>query len=203
MEALIEYLKNTYSPIGMICYGSYSDGTQNSQSDFDALLICSEGESRHDTSFFGDVKLDVFIFPTEAVMHPEHPEAFLQIHDGIVIQDESEIAANLLQQIRDYVAAIPPKTSAEKEELKSWCGKMLNRAKRRDVEGIYRAHWLLTDSLEIYCDIRDRFYFGPKKTILKMEREDPFGYSLLCAAMTSLEHLERWINYIFEVTKEC
>ena len=200
MKELIEYLKNMYSPIGMICYGSYNDCTQNSQSDFDALLICAEGECRHDTSFCGDVKLDVFVYPAEAVMHPEHPEAFLQIHDGTVILDESGVAAALLQQVRDYVAAVPRKTSAEKAELKSWCEKMLSRAKRCDAEGFYRAHWLLTDSLEIYCDIRNRFYFGPKKTILRMEREDPVGFSLLCDALKNRDHLERWINYIFKIT---
>lgn len=202
MIELIEYLKHTYAPVGMICYGSYNDGTQNSQSDFDALLICAEGEYRHDISCCGGVKLDVFIYPAEAVRHLEHPEDFLQIHDGTVILDESGIAANLLQQVRDYVAAVPPKTPAEKAELKSWCGKMLSRAKRQDAEGLYRAHWLLTDSLEIYCDMRDHFYFGPKKTILRMEREDSHGYSLLCEVMKNQDHLERWINYIFEVTKE-
>lgn len=32
---------------------------------------------------------------------------------------------------------------------------MLERAARGDAEGLYRAPWLLTDSLEIYCVMRD------------------------------------------------
>lgn len=200
MEELLEYLKTTYSPIGMISYGSYGDGTQNSQSDFDALLICKDGAYRHDTSFVGDVKLDVFIYPVEAVLHPAHPEEFIQIHDGTVILDESGIAMGLLQQIRDYVAAVLPKTFEEKVELRSWCEKMLRRSERCDAEGLYRGHWLLTDSLEIYCDIRNRFYFGPKKTMLQMEREDPRGFALFCEAMKNRNHLEQWINYIFDIS---
>ena len=50
-----------------------------------------------------------------------------------------------------------------------WCIKMLNRAKRGDFEGMFRWHWVLIDSLEIFCEIVNHPYLGPKKTLKWME----------------------------------
>lgn len=194
MEEIIAYLRKTYDPVGLILYGSYRDGTQNEQSDFDALLLCN-GEYCHDTSVCGGVRLDVFAYPTDAALPPEE---FVQIYDGAVLIDETGAARELLQKVRLHVDGCPKKTPEEKAELRSWCEKMLSRACRGDAEGQYRAHWLLTDSLQIYCDVRDRFYFGPKKTILRMQDADPQGYALFCAALVDPNCLESWIGHIFE-----
>ena len=43
--------------------------------------------------------------------------------------------------------------------------RMLLRTMRGDVEGYYRWHWLLCDSLEIYFDIKGIHYYGPKKQL--------------------------------------
>ena len=195
MEKLIAYLRRTYDPVGLICYGSYRDGTQTGESDFDALVLTREEDSIHDTSVVEGVRLDVFVYPVAKRFSPEDN---LQIYDGAVIMDETGAAAALVQTVRQYVDSYPKKTPEEKEELKSWCMKMLLRAKREDAEGRYRGHWLLTDSLQIYCDVRDRCYFGPKKTILRMQKEDPEGFMLLCSAMEDRRQLSRWINYMLE-----
>ena len=195
MENIISYLHRTYEPVGMICYGSYRDGTQNEQSDFDALLLTREGTYIHDTSVVDGVRLDVFVCSLNWNFAPEE---FVQLYDGAVMFDETGRAAELLQQVRQFVDNYPKKTPEEKEELKSWCSKMLLRSKRDDAEGMYRAHWLLTDSLQIYCDIRDRFYFGPKKTVLRMQKGDPEGFALLCNAMEDRSNLDPWINYMLE-----
>ena len=195
MENIISYLRKTYNPAGMICYGSYRDGTQNEQSDFDALLLTKEGNYIHDTSVVDGVRLDVFVYPLSWEFTLDD---FVQIYDGAVIVDENGAATALVQQVRQFVDKYPTKTPEEKEELKNWCSKMLHRSKRGDAEGSYRSHWLLTDSLQIYCDLRDRFYFGPKKTILRMQKEDPEGFTLLCNAMENRCHLEPWINYMLE-----
>ena len=67
MEQIISCLKKRYSPRGLICYGSYCDGTQNQYSDFDALLICDGGEFIHDTSIVEGVRMDVFVYPQEQI----------------------------------------------------------------------------------------------------------------------------------------
>lgn len=50
---------------------------------------------------------------------------------------------------------------------------MFERAKRGDCEGLFRWHWVLIDSLEIFFDIMHHPYFGPKKTLKWMEEKHP------------------------------
>lgn len=98
--------------------------------------------------------------------------------------------------MNDYICQQPALTLEEKGELISWCRKMLSRTVRKDAEGLYRWHWLLTDSLSIYCQIRGLYYFGPKKTLLRMQTDDPFGYSLYMEAMTRIEYTAAWIEHV-------
>ena len=201
MRSLIAYLEKKYAPLGLICYGSYSDGTQTTESDFDALLICRDREPCHDMEVVDGVKLDVFVYPEEYIRNARDLDAFIQIYDGEVVLDQTGGALELLERVRRHVDAASKKTPEEKAELKNWCLKMLARSKRGDAEGLYRGHWLLTDSLQIYCDLRDRFYFGPKKTIQWLKEKDFPGYDLLSQALEDLNRLENWIQYIIDEQK--
>ena len=62
MEQIIEYIKQNYNPISIILYGSYANGTNNLNSDFDSLVISDSHEQFHDTSFVGGIQLDVFVY---------------------------------------------------------------------------------------------------------------------------------------------
>lgn len=50
LEKIIEYIKQKYNPLSIILYGSYANGTNNLNSDFDALVISYDHEQFHDTS---------------------------------------------------------------------------------------------------------------------------------------------------------
>ena len=63
MDQIIEYLKQLYDPISIIVYGSYADGTNHLNSDFDALVISRSNRTFHDTAFVDGTQLDVFIYP--------------------------------------------------------------------------------------------------------------------------------------------
>ena len=39
MEAILKYIRERYHPTALILYGSYADGTNGPDSDFDALAI--------------------------------------------------------------------------------------------------------------------------------------------------------------------
>ena len=39
LEKIIEYIKQKYNPLSIILYGSYANGTNDLNSDFDALVI--------------------------------------------------------------------------------------------------------------------------------------------------------------------
>ena len=72
---------------------------------------------------------------------------------------------------------------------------MFERAKRGDCEGLFRWHWVLIDSLEIFFDIMHHPYFGPKKTLKWMEEKHPESFDCYRKALQNLdmECLEEWV----------
>lgn len=198
MKAIYEYLMQTYHPLAMITYGSYSNHTNNLNSDYDAMLICSETECFHDTNRIADVQLDVWGYGKEWIESLTDFAKLIQIWDGTIVLDTDNIAENLQKQVISYIENRPKKTKEEKQDLKVWCEKMVERTYRGDTEGMFRWHWLLVDSLEIYCDVRDLYYFGPKKTILRMKETDEIGYELYDTALRKQERLKAWIFHVFE-----
>ena len=80
---------------------------------------------------------------------------------------------------------------------------MLLRTKRGDAEGFFRWHWLLTDSLEIFCDAAGHPYRGPKKALRWLEEYDPEGFARYQAALSGFrrENLENWISYLEQTGK--
>ena len=75
---------------------------------------------------------------------------------------------------------------------------MLLRAGREDAEGMFRWHWLLTDSLEIYCDVMRERYRGPKKALRWMERAHPDAFACYTAALSRMDRAatEEWVEYL-------
>lgn len=196
-EEIVKYLTEIYQPIAVIVYGSFADGSANETSDFDALVI-SEHTRTHDSSVVCGVVLDVFVYPAETFQAEFHPEDFLPVSDGKIILDPHGIAAQLKAQVNDYLSELPLKTGDEIRDEIAWCEKMLSRTLREDAEGFFRWHWLLSDSLEIYCDIKHLHYSGPKKALKSMQQTDPEGFCIYSAALKTFhrERLTHWIHYL-------
>ncbi|MGM9618827.1 MAG: nucleotidyltransferase domain-containing protein [Oscillospiraceae bacterium] len=198
MEEILAYIKQTYRPVGIIVYGSFADGSQNAHSDFDALVLTDGGEQTHDTNLVGGTQLDVFVYPAAFFDGPFNCEEFVQLHDSQILLDTDGTAARLRAAVLSYLDAIPPKTAEENRGNAAWCEKMLLRAGRGDAEGFFRWHWLLTDSLEIYCDLTAQRYFGPKKALRRMRENDPAGYALYEKAISTPDYdaLADWVAYL-------
>ena len=198
MERVIKYIKDKYNPLCIILYGSYADGTNNLNSDFDALVIAADHEQFHDTSFVDGVPLDVFVYPSMYFEGEYECEDFVQIHDGRIITDSNGIGKTLQENVRAYLRKLPVKSSEEIQASVDWCVKMFERAKRGDCEGMFRWHWVLIDSLEIFCDIMHHPYFGPKKTLKWMEEKHPKSFDCYKKALQNLdmECLEEWVNLL-------
>lgn len=198
MEQIIEYIKKTYSPLSIILYGSYANGTNNLNSDFDALVISYDHEQIHDTSYINGIQLDVFVYPNSYFDGDFDCNEFFQIFDGRIITDTNELGKTLQMKVISYLQSLPPKTKAEIDASVDWCIKMLGRVKRCDVEGMFRWHWVLIDSLEIFCDIKHYPYRGPKKSLKWMEENHPSAFATYQAALANfnVESLENWIAYI-------
>lgn len=196
-DMVVDYLKETYRPNAIIVYGSFSDGSANENSDFDALVI-SDHIRKHDSSVIGNTVLDVFVYPLEVFQSEFDAEEFVQIHDGRIILDKNGVAERLQRRVLEYIEHTPLKTENDIQQEIAWCEKMLSRTLRGDPEGYYRWHWLLFDSLEIYFDIKQLHYYGPKKALRYMEQTDTEAFCIYSAALKefSWEGLSEWILFL-------
>ena len=203
MEQILRYIQETYAPLSVILYGSYADGTNGLNSDFDALVITADHEQFHDTSFVDGVPLDVFVYPARYFEGDYACGDFVQIFDGRIITDSSGMGKALQENVQAYLRNRPGKTGAEIQADIDWCVKMSARAKRGDCEGLFRWHWVLTDSLEIFCDIMRHPYLGPKKALKWMEKSQPEAFNCYKKALQNfrMDDLDEWIEYIKNANK--
>ncbi len=201
MDRIVEYLQEKYAPLGIIVYGSFADGSHNAHSDFDVLVITEKGSEMHDNTVVDGIMLDAFVYPKVKFLNAFDCKDFVQIFDGSIVFDTDNIAKELQAKVIGYINSIPPKTDAENETNVAWCEKMLLRSARGDMEGHFRWHWLLTESLEIYCDVIGKRYLGPKKSI-KCMREEDFGSAKIYEKALSCfdyESLLAWIRHLKEL----
>lgn len=198
MKDIIDYIQKTYTPLALIVYGSFADGSNNANSDFDALVITSDAEKQHDHSIIHGIELDVFIYPAEIFSKPYDLDEFLQIWDGKILMDSDGLAVSLKQTVNDYIQGLPEKSVEENKHNAAWCQKMLLRAERGDTEGYYRLYWLLKDSLEIYFDLKHWQYFGPKKGLKKMQEDDQKAALIYERALKepTIEHIRIWVDFL-------
>lgn len=198
MEKIIAYIQQTYNPLSIILYGSYASGTNNLNSDFDSLVISCDHEQFHDTSFVNGIQLDVFVYPASYFDGSFDCNEFIQIFDGKILVDHDERGKTLQTKVRSYLQNRPQKSKAELDASVDWCVKMLARVRRYDVEGMFRWHWVLIDSLEIFCDIMRHPYLGPKKSLKWMEENHPSAFACYKKALEdfSMDSLANWIAYI-------
>ena len=199
MEEIFSYLKNKYNPLGIIIYGSYADGTNNENSDFDVLVITNGGVKSHDNSVVCGILLDAFIYPYNSIRSEDFPH----IYGGKIALDTDGISAKLMEDVETGINNFTVKNYDENRTSVAWCEKMLLRVKRGDGEGYFRLHWLLTESLEIYCDVIGKRYLGPKKSMKQMRLEDAESAKIYENALMSSDYeaLCKWIYRIKELLK--
>lgn len=201
MDNIIEYIKAKYHPRVLIIYGSFADGSNNANSDFDALAIADVADESHDSSFVDGTEMDLFIYPEEKFKGEVDWGDFSQLYDGKIVVDTDGIALKIVAAVRHHIDNKPPKTQSEKCFSIEWCEKMMLRIPRNDAEGFFRLHWLLVDSLEVYFDLIGITYPGPKKGLRKMSEIDKSGYALYEKSLrsSSCDHIRRWIEYLRKV----
>lgn len=196
-EQIVNFLKQKYQPIAFVLYGSFAEGTENEQSDFDAILIY-QGEDVHENSFFETTQLDVFCYSKKSMEKDFEPQNFPQLYGAKILIDTEGLAKGLQEQVEEWIQSQTRKSLLELEFEVNWCEKMLVRAYREDAEGFFRRYWLLVDSLQIYMDILGEYYFGSKKALKFLAEKEETAYFIYEQALkdNSLLSLERWINYI-------
>lgn len=201
MRSILSYLQDRYRPLSIILYGSYADGSNGANSDFDAFVVIADGGRYHDVSIVDGVRLDVFVYPQSAVEGDIDCAEFIQIADGTILTDTNGIGCRLKNKVRAHLESIPPKSAEDIQAEIEWCRKMLCRAERKDAEGYYRWHWLLTDSLEILCDVLRQPYCGPKKSLRWLKENRPHLYAVYEDALrkADVEALKKWVDCLVEL----
>lgn len=194
-----EYLIKKHNCHSIILYGSFANGDYTEESDIDLVCFCDNPTKENDTIILNDRRLDAWIYKTEIM---NNCTQFLHIIGGKILLDERNLCTNFLYEIDKHFTNGPEQTSLEQKEfLKSWLQKMLNRAKKGDIEGNFRYHWMLNDSLEIYFNIKDRWYLGPKKSLQWLQDNDKEAYYVFNNALkinTDITDIEKLIQFIVE-----
>lgn len=198
-QKIIAYLKENYDPLTIAVYGSYADGTNDEYSDFDCLLIVKSKDRTHEDTIVDGVPLDCFLY-SEREIEQENIETFLPLYEAKLVYDTG-IGQAIKTRVRNYVQSHTVHDPEEKRFLVSWIKKTMKRMEKPDEEGHFRAIAFLAESLEDYCILRDRFYFGSKKTIRFLQEEDEQGFRLFRSAITirSNEAIREWAKYILSV----
>ena len=198
MTDILTYITERYHPETILLYGSFADGSNNAHSDFDALVMAEGAEQSHDASVVAGTQLDLFVYPSAYFDQPYDCEDFVQVFDGRIALDTHGRGAALKQAVNDYLDAMPKKTAAENRAAVEWCEKMLLRMERGDAEGFFRGHWLLVDSLEIYCDERGKRYLGPKKALRQLAQDDPEAAEVYGRALASFapQEIAAWVRLL-------
>lgn len=196
MEQILAELKQRYDPLSILVYGSFADGTNGPGSDFDACVLTRDHDQTHDVSFVGGTQLDVFVYPADFFAGDYDRSEFIRLLGARCVFDPAGDAARLQEQIQAYVDGLPRKSHAEVLEALAWCRKMQRRTRRDDAEGLYRWHWLLTESLEIYCDAVGKPYLGPKKSLRWLQAAQPEAFTCYEAALRGLDQdaLAAWLD---------
>lgn len=195
-EAAVEYLVNTYHPRALLVYGSYVHGDQDEYSDFDCMVIVDEKTKNHDDAVIEGVQLDCFIYTANETL-TEDPDTFLPVYDAEILTDDG-VGEQLQMRVRQYIQEHEKIDNSEKAFIASWIRKMMKRVQKNDDEGNFRAVAFLWESLTDYCLLRDLFYFGSKKTIQYLRKNDRDGYELFHQAITlkTNESILNWANYV-------
>ena len=198
MNRIIKYINERYAPLSIIVYGSYANDTNDENSDFDALVISSSHKKFHDTSFFEGIQLDIFVYPIETIDENMNLSGFVQLIDSKVVFDTDNIGESLKSRVISYIEKLPLKSHDDLKADIDWCTKMLARAKRGDAEGMFRFHWVLVDSLEVYSVMMQQFYRGPKKTLEWMKENHSKAYMIYHKALSefTIDSLSEWILYL-------
>ncbi len=202
MERIVALLRARYQPEAVLVCGSWAEGTQERESDFDAVVVTRHPAPIHDGSLAGDVRLDVSFLSPEVLADPEwDAEDWPQLYHAVPAWDPRGTGAAMIARVRERIDALPGKTPAEKARAAAWCRKMLGRAQRGDPEGNWRRHWLLTESLTVWAELTDRPWFVGKKALARMAAEDPASFAPYAAALEdgSGEALAVWVRRLEEL----
>jgi len=166
-----EDLTKKHHPEFIVLYGSIARGDYTDESDIDLACFCENPSVSKDVRLFKGKKLDCWLYSlSEAV--PEKKE-FLRFVGGRLLLDKQGEGRQFLTEVTQVFEAGPePIKPDATDHLKEWAKNMLHRAAGNSVEAHYRRTWLPCALLEIYFELRNRWYLGSKQSFSWLSEND-------------------------------
>jgi predicted nucleotidyltransferase len=196
MLLALEELIRKYQPHTVIAYGSRARNQATESSDIDIACYCDVSEVIKDARLFHGVYLDAWIFPTHAMT--EIAEEDLRFEDGCVLLDERGLGESFMQRVKEKLQQGPKQPSqSDIQHTTEWIHKMLLRAFNNDLDGQYRKVWLQFQLLEIYFQLRGKWFLGHKKSFEYLLENDRQVYDLFVqvyADSTNVDQLHKLAN---------
>lgn len=200
-KEIIHYLEETYRPTTIFIYGSYNNGRLDPSSDFDSLIIVDKKDKSHDNSIINGILLDCFIYTKDEIENKDI-DLFLPLYDALIIKDDG-LGRKLKNKVRKFLDFKSKISEEEKNFLRNWIKKSIERIKKDDDEGKFRAIYFLADSLELYFELNSMVYLGSKKAIAFLKEKDAKAYDLFSKALKSRtnEDIILWANFLIKLKK--
>ncbi len=196
-QALTEAMIARWEPEAVLVYGSFADGSEDGHSDFDALVITGKPAPLRDQGTLLGRRLDVWFLTPKAAAEAD-PSDWPQLYHALPVYDPKGLGAQLIASVREAIDAQPLPTPRQNADSLEWLDRMLDRSAQPTAEGRYRLLWLLTDSLEIWCDLSGKRCFGPKKSLALLRETDPEGFALFDTALreTTTQTAAAWVQHL-------
>jgi predicted nucleotidyltransferase len=171
LQLALEDLVQQYRPHTVIAYGSRVRNRATDSSDIDLACYCDITEGIKDARLFHGVYLDAWIYPTSSMDNID--EGDLRFEDGCLLLDQRGLGEKFLQRVRDKLHQGPkPQSQSDIQHTTEWIHKMLLRAANNDLDGQYRKVWLQFQLLEIYFQLRGKWFLGHKKSFEYLRKND-------------------------------
>lgn len=115
--------------------------------------------------------LDAWIYPVSLALQPD--ESLLRLRNSRILIQKEDLGERCLENVEKLFLRGPlPLPDWEKQKRQIWMKKTLGRVRRNDLEGRYRALWLLHSALEYYFELRGKWYCGSKASFKWLEEND-------------------------------
>lgn len=157
-------------------YGSRATDNFEPNSDFDICGFRDEDTAICDcvvllTDKTGGALLDAWIYPVSLALQPD--ESLLRLRNSRILIQKDGLGERCLENVEKLFLRGPlPLPDWEKQKRQLWMKKTLGRVRRNDLEGRYRALWLLHSALEYYFELRGKWYCGSKASFKWLEEHD-------------------------------
>lgn len=175
LDALASELCEKHQAHTVILYGSRARGDARPTSDIDVFLVRDEGSATSDHRLWRGLWLDAWVHPSGDLDAPE--EGMLRLCGGRVLVERDGSGAALIARLEATRDAGPKALTDEDRALRvTWLRKTAARVRdpaRDDLEAMLRRASLLTESIETYFALRERWYPGPRGAFEHLRREDP------------------------------